>query len=224
VKRSLVYRALIVAAIAAAIIFVELHRDVFQGAALEHELNRFGRWAPVLFILSYAAATVLFVPGVVFTLTGGAIFGPLWGTVWNLTGATAGATLAFLTARYVAADWIEKVSGDRLQRIVGGVEAEGWRFIAFVRLVPLFPFNLLNYALGLTRIGLGTYVSASAVCMLPSTIAYTWLGYAGRQALSGGRDMVRNVLIAIAVVAAAALLPRFVRRLRGQGLVEAGEP
>ena len=68
---------------------------------------------------------------------------------------------------------------------IAGVEAEGWRFVAFVRLVPLFPFNLLNYALGLTRIPLAHYVLASLVCMAPGTIAYTWLGYAGREALAG---------------------------------------
>ena len=75
--------------------------------------------------------------------------------------------------------------GGRLRRLIDGVEAEGWRFVALMRLVPLVPFNLLNYALGLTRISLSAYVLASAVCMLPGAIAYTWLGYAGRSAAVG---------------------------------------
>ena len=90
-----------------------------------------------------------------------------------------GATVAFLLARYVAADWVRRTAGPRLERIIKGVEEEGWRFVAFVRLMPLIPFNLLNYALGLTRIPLLEYAVASVVCMAPGTLAYTWLGHAG---------------------------------------------
>jgi uncharacterized membrane protein YdjX (TVP38/TMEM64 family) len=100
---------------------------------------------------------VAFLPGAVFGLAGGALFGPVWGSLWNLIGATLGATLAFLAARYTAGDWVARRTGARLKALVEGVEAEGWRFVAFVRLVPLFPFNLLNYALGLTRIRLDHY-------------------------------------------------------------------
>ena len=88
-------------------------------------------------------------------MVGGALFGPLWGTLWNLSGATLGATLAFAIARYLGADWVARRAGERLVRLIRGVEEEGWRFVAFVRLVLLFPFNLVNYAFGLTRIGLG---------------------------------------------------------------------
>jgi uncharacterized membrane protein YdjX (TVP38/TMEM64 family) len=105
----------------------------------------------------------------------------------------------------------------RVKQLIAGVEAEGWRFVAFVRLVPLFPFNLLNYALGLTRIRLVDYVLASAVCMAPGTIAYTYLGYAGREAFSGGVGLVQKGLLALALLALAAFLPRIVRRLRGGG-------
>lgn len=223
-RRGLIYRLILTAALIGAIVLVALHRDLFQAARLEHELQRFGRWAPILFIVFYALATVLFVPGSAFSLAGGAFFGPLWGTIWNLAGATCGASLAFLTARYLASDWVTKKSGERLGRVMRGVETEGWRFVAFVRLVPLFPFNLLNYALGLTRIGFGIYVVTSAICMVPGALAYTWLGYAGRQAVSGGENTMRDVLIAVGVLATAALLPRLVRRFRGQPpFIEAGE-
>ncbi|HDO33984.1 MAG TPA: hypothetical protein ENH08_02555, partial [Chromatiales bacterium] len=132
----------------------------------------------------------------------------------NLTGATLGATLAFLLARYLGAAWVERKAGARLQRLNRGVEAEGWRFVAFVRLVPLFPFNLLNYALGLTRIRLGTYVLASYLFMLPGALAYTYLGYAGREALTGGAGLVRKALLALALLALVAFLPRLIGRLR----------
>ena len=139
---------------------------------------------------------MLFVPGSVMTLAGGALFGPLWGTLWNLIGAVLGATLAFVAARYVAAGFVARRAGARLKALVEGVEAEGWRFVAFVRLVPLFPFNLLNYALGLTRIRLAEYVIASAICMLPGTFAYTYLGYAGREAAAHGAGAIRNIALA----------------------------
>ncbi len=127
-------------------------RDLFDAATLSAWVEYAGAAGPIVFIAVYAAATVLFLPGALVTLAGGALFGPLWGTVWNLTGATLGSALAFLIARYLGADWVSRRAGPRLQRLNAGVADEGWRFIAFVRLVPLFPFNLLNYALGLTRI------------------------------------------------------------------------
>ena len=96
-----------------------------------------------------------------FGLAGGLLFGPLWGTILNLAGVMLGATAAFLVGRYVAADWVRSLTGPRLQRLVDGVEAEGWRFVAFVQLVPLFPFNPSNYAPGFTRISLKEYSVAS---------------------------------------------------------------
>jgi len=101
-----------------------------------------------------------------------------------------------------------------------GVASEGWRFVAFVRLVPLFPFNLLNYALGLTRISFITYLLATWVFMLPGAFAYSWLGHAGREALSGADGLVRNVTIALSLLAAVALLPRLVRKLRARPMLE----
>lgn len=80
-----------------------------------------------------------------------------------------------------------------------GIDSEGWRFVAFVRLVPFFPFNALNYALGVTRIPLWQYVLTSALAIFPGVLAYTWLGHASRQALAGGTHVVRNVLLAMAL-------------------------
>jgi len=131
-----------------------------------------GLWGPLAFGVIYALATVLFIPGPALTLGGGAMFGPVFGTFYNLTAATIGATIAFVIARYVAADWVEKRSAGGLLKIKHGVEAEGWRFVVFVRLVPLFPFNLLNYALGLTRIPLLQYVIASYIAMLPGAFLH----------------------------------------------------
>ena len=151
-----------------------------------------------MFILIYALVTVLFLPGSVITLAGGALFGPVLGTFLNLTGATLGAALAFLVSRYLASDWIADKAGGKVKQLINGVEGEGWRFVAFVRLVPLFPFNLLNYALGLTKIRFMHYLIATYVFMLPGAIAYTYLGYAGREAIGGGEGLIQKVLIAFA--------------------------
>ena len=198
----------------AAVGWAAFHRDQINLATLDAWLGSLGLWAPVGFVALYALATIAFVPGAIVTLAGGALFGPIWGSVWNLTGATLGATLAFLVARYLAGDWVERKAGGLFKKLIDGVDAEGWRFVAIVRLVPLFPFNLSNYVLGLTRIPLHHYVFATLVCMAPGAIAYTWLGYAGRGALSGETDVVRYGLLALGLLAAIALLPRLIRRLR----------
>jgi uncharacterized membrane protein YdjX (TVP38/TMEM64 family) len=215
-SRNLISRAVLVAALAAAIVWLGLHRELLQPATVERELQHFGRWAPIFFVLLYALATVLFVPGSVLTVAGGALFGPVWGTLWNLVGATLGATLAFVIARYVASDWVALRSGERLGGLMRGVEEEGWRFVAFVRLVPLFPFNLMNYAFGLTRIDLRGYVLASFVCMAPGAIAYTYLGYAGREAAFGQAGAIRKALLALALLAGVAFISRLVRRAKAR--------
>ena len=190
------------------------HRDQLDVAALREWADRAGVAAPVLFVAIYALGTLLFLPGSVITLAGGAIFGPILGTFYNLVGATLGALLAFLVARFLAADWVERKTGGRLKRLKEGVEKEGWRFVAFVRLVPLFPFNLLNYALGLTRIPPSQYLIATSVFIIPGTIAYTYLGYLGGEAAAGGEGLVQKGLLALSLLAVVAFLPRLVARLR----------
>jgi uncharacterized membrane protein YdjX (TVP38/TMEM64 family) len=190
-------------------------RDQINLATLDAWLAWLGLWAPLGYVILYAVGTVAFVPGAIFALAGGALFGPWWGTLWNLAGATLGATLAFLVARYIAGYWVTRKAGGLLKRVIDGVDAEGWRFVAFVRLVPLFPFNLSNYVLGLTRIPLRHYVLATLVCMVPGAFAYTWLGHAGRSALGGETDAVRYALLALGLLATIAVLPRLIGRLRG---------
>jgi uncharacterized membrane protein YdjX (TVP38/TMEM64 family) len=209
-----IYRLVLTVALLIAIVWIAFHRGLFAPGRWEQDLRRFGRAATLVFIGLYALATVLFIPGSALTLAGGALFGPIWGTLWNLTGATLGATLAFVIARYLASGWVAHRAGGRLARLITGVEEEGWRFVAFVRLVPVFPFNLVNYAFGLTQIRLSEYVLASLVCMMPGALAYTYLGYASREAVAGSASAIRNGFIAMALLAAVAFLPRLVHRLR----------
>jgi uncharacterized membrane protein YdjX (TVP38/TMEM64 family)/rhodanese-related sulfurtransferase len=193
------------------------YRDQLDVAALEAWVSSAGAAGSIVFMAIYVLGTVLFFPGAILTLAGGALFGPVLGTFLNLTGATIGATLAFLVARYLASDWVEQKTGGRVKQLKQGVEGEGWRFVAFVRLVPLFPFNVLNYALGLTRIKLSHYIIASYICMLPGAIAYTYLGYAGKEAVAGDLSVMKMVQIgsiALALLAMVFFLPRLIGRLR----------
>ena len=211
---SKVPRYLLLAALFAGIVWSVMHRGEFNGAALQAWIQHAGAWGPLAFMGVYAIATVLFLPGSVLTLAGGALFGPVWGTFYNLTGATLGATLAFLVARYLASDWATRKAGGRLKQLIEGVEGEGWRFVAFVRLVPLFPFNVLNYALGLTRIKFAHYLVTTYVCMLPGALAYTYIGYAGREAAAGGAGLIQKGLLALGLLALAVFLPCLIKRMR----------
>jgi len=210
-----IIRLALVVALIAAIAVALTYRDQFTVETIRAELDAFGVFAPLVFIAAYAVGAVVFLPGSVFTLAAGVLFGPWWGTLYALLGATAGATVAFFVARYVASEWVANKTGGRLKRLIDGVEREGWRFVALTRLVPLFPFNLLNYALGLTRIPALHYVVASFICMAPGAFAYAWIGHAGAKAVAGGEGTIQAILIALGVFAAVAFLPRLIKRFRG---------
>jgi uncharacterized membrane protein YdjX (TVP38/TMEM64 family) len=182
--------------------------------ALAVWVDGLGIWAPIGFVVIYAVATVALVPGGIFDLVGGALFGPYLGSAFNLLGGTLGAALAFLFARYIARDWAQARAGPRLQSIMRSVDEEDWRFVAFVRLVPVIPYNVTNYLLGITRIPFPRYVLATVVFMAPSTVAYTWIGHAGRQAIAGDTENIKYALIAVGLIALVLLVPRFYKKLR----------
>jgi uncharacterized membrane protein YdjX (TVP38/TMEM64 family) len=136
-----------------------------------------GVWAPVAFIAAYAVACVAFVPASLLTLGAGALFGVVKGTIYVLIGATLGATGAFLIARYVARDWISaRVQRDvRFAAIDRAIAEQGRKVVFLLRLSPVIPFNVLNYALGLTQVRLADFVIAS-IGMLPGTLLYVYTG------------------------------------------------
>ncbi len=214
-KSKLPLLILLVAGISLAIYY----RDQFDVQTLAGWIDGAGIAGPLLFMLIYVLGAIFFLPGSVLTLAGGALFGPWWGTFYNLTAATIGAIISFMIARYLASDWVEQKTGGRMKQLKEGVESEGWQFVAFVRLVPLFPFNLLNYALGLTRIKFSHYAIATYICMLPGAIAYTYLGYVGREAAGGGEGLIQKMMLALALLAIAAFIPKFIARLRQKPMV-----
>jgi uncharacterized membrane protein YdjX (TVP38/TMEM64 family) len=184
---------------------------------LQARIADLGNWGPIGFIALYGVATVAMVPGGIFDLAGGALWGPVLGSVINLAGGSLGAALAFLVARYLARDWVESKGGPRVQKVVRSVRSEGWQFVAFVRIVPIFPYNIVNYLFGLTRIPFHHYILATIVFMAPSTVAYTWIGHAGRAALQGDTNNIRYALAALALLAVVVMVPRFYKRMRSNG-------
>jgi uncharacterized membrane protein YdjX (TVP38/TMEM64 family) len=136
-----------------------------------------GFWGPLAFMIGYVIATVAFIPGSLLTLAAGAIFGIGMGVVYTFVGASIGATLAFLVSRYLARDAIEKrlEGNERFAAIDGAVAREGLKIVTLLRLSPVFPFNLLNYGLGLTQVRLRDYVLA-CFGMLPGTLLYIYYG------------------------------------------------
>lgn len=135
--------------------------------------------AVAMFILAYILQTAFSLPGAtLMTLAGGFLFGSLWGTLYVNIGATTGATLAFLAARYLFHDWVERKFGDRLGPIQEGFAKNAFSYLLTLRLIPLFPFFLVNLLSGLTRVQLSTYVVATAVGIIPGGFVYT---FAGRQ-------------------------------------------
>ncbi len=136
-----------------------------------------GAIAPIAYVLLYALAAVAFVPGTVLTLSAGVIFGFVQGTVYAWLGATLGATMAFLAGRYLVRGWVvQKIANrPRFQALDRAVSQAGFKIVLLTRLSPVFPFNLLNYAFGVTSVAGRDYVLGS-IGMLPITILYVYVG------------------------------------------------
>lgn len=186
-----------------------------------------GALGPAVFVVGYAVAVVAFVPGSVLTLAGGALFGLVEGVLYVFAAALLGSTAAFLIARHLARDAVAKrIEGDaRFAAIDRAVGEQGRKIVFLLRLSPVFPFNLLNYSLGLTRVRLVDYVVAS-IGMLPGTILYVYIGKLGGDvaAAAGGAGRERGpaewALLGIGL-GATALVTVLVTRIARRALTQA---
>jgi uncharacterized membrane protein YdjX (TVP38/TMEM64 family) len=137
-----------------------------------------GPLGPIVFIAIYVAACVLFIPGSILTIGAGVVFGVVRGSIYVSIAATLGATCAFLIGRYLARDWVaaKLEANPKFKAIDLAVAREGWKIVGLTRLSPVFPFNLLNYAFGVTRVSVREYIVASWAGMLPGTVMYVYIG------------------------------------------------
>lgn len=172
---------LLIAIAVAAAVGLWLGGAKLSGAVLRFAewVQSLGAWGPLVFILGYATATVAFAPAFILTLAAGVIFGLVKGALYTFIGATIGASLAFLIARYGARRAIEKkIAGNpKFAAIDGAVSKEGLKIVSLLRLSPVFPFNLLNYALGLTKVRFIDYL-LGCFAMIPGTLLYVYYGTA----------------------------------------------
>ena len=165
--------------------------------------------APLGFLAVHITASLLFIPRTLLAIVAGLLFGMGWGIVWAATGSVAGAVAGFLVARFVNSDLVDP---RRLGPIVGAVERGGWRAVAVLRLIPVIPHSLANYALGLTRLPLAAYSLGSLLGQLPLTIAYVDLGAAGGRLMRGSANWVAPTLIGLAALSLSLLIPAVARR------------
>ncbi len=175
-------------------------------------IKGFGPWGPLAYILVYSITPILFLPGLPVTIVAGLAFGPVYGTILALVGATIGASLAFFVARYFARSQIENLLEGKLKKIDEGVEKKGWIFVAITRLIPVFPFNLLNYAFGLTKIRFSHYAITSFICMFPATAAYVVLSSSLLDLLKG--KISPELIIGVALLAAVSTVPFIYNKLK----------
>jgi uncharacterized membrane protein YdjX (TVP38/TMEM64 family) len=184
-KRSAGLKYVLVAAAIVALLLVGRRLGGELTSAL-NAISALGPAAPLAFIAIYIIACVLFIPGSILTIGAGVIFGVLWGSIYVSVASTAGATAAFLVGRYLAREAVARriERNARFRSIDDAVAREGWKMVLLTRLSPVFPFNLLNYAYGLTRVRLAEYVVASWIGMMPATVMFVYIG-----ALSG--DLAR---------------------------------
>jgi uncharacterized membrane protein YdjX (TVP38/TMEM64 family) len=166
-----------------------------------------------IFILTYIVVTGLSLPGaVILTLAGGFVFGGVIGTLFVNLGATTGATLAFLAARYLLRDWVEQKFGRWIEPVQQGFAKNAFSYLLTLRLIPLFPFFVVNLVSGLTRVNVGTYVAATAIGIIPGSFVYA---YAGRQlgTLSSLKEIASpNVIGAFVLLGLLALAPIVYRK------------
>ncbi len=160
-------------------------------------MNTLGVFAPLFFLIFYCLATLCFLPTMVLTLAGGVLFGPILGTVFNLTGATIGAAVAFCISRHLVFDWVAKKKNARISKLMAGVDSQGWQFVALLRIVPIIPFNLVNYGLGVTQIKFSHYITTTAIFLIPTEIFFTYCGYAGMDILNHPQTFYKGTHLAL---------------------------
>ena len=142
----------------------------------------------LFFVCAHIVANAIGVPGTVLVIVGGAVYGLWWGTVWSVLGATLGAIAAFWLARYLLHDWFQKRFAHRpmFKKLNDTLCANGLSCVLLIRFSPISPFNVVNFAFGLTPVQVRFYALGTLIGIIPGTLVYTWLGVTGIEALSGG--------------------------------------
>jgi uncharacterized membrane protein YdjX (TVP38/TMEM64 family) len=171
--------------------------------------------APLVFLALHIVASLTFVPRSLLGIAAGLVFGVWWGLLWAALGSVIGAVAGFLIGRYVHAGLFDRARWSRFNAILDRTERGGWRMVMMVRLVPVIPHSLSNYALGLTRLRLADYALGSLLGQLPLTVAAVDLGAAGERAMRGAPDWILPTAIGFSALLLTLLIPALIRRRSG---------
>ncbi len=220
IKAPLWLRALVVILLVAMVVLlVYPERLDLSGtdsaARVKDLLVAYGGWAPAAFIVLHILLSIMFIPRLVMGIAAGLTFGFWGGMLWSMSGAMAGALVGFVLARYVRGDSVVVEDIPKLGPLLQRAEAGGWRSVMVARFVPLIPHPVLNYALGLTRVGTGEYLVGTFFGLLPSAIAYTEFGASSRDALTGRPDWMLPLLGSVVLLLASFALPKLAKRWIG---------
>lgn len=200
-------RVLLLLLLACGMVAVWLNRDALDPSALSRISVRYPA-APLVFLSLQVVASLLFVPRTMLGLVAGLAFGLWWGLVWAALGSVLGAVAGFLAARYINSGLIDLETLPKVGPILLRAEAGGWRAVTMLRLIPLLPHSLTNYALGLTRLSLVDYALGSLLGQLPMTVAYVGFGAAGGRMAAGQGGWIAPIAIGAVALALSILLPR----------------
>ncbi|MCE7792665.1 TVP38/TMEM64 family protein [Salipaludibacillus sp. CUR1] len=193
-------------------------------AAMQEFINSFGMLGYVIFVLVFVAVAVFMLPGAVLTIVAGITFGPVIGGILSLIGATLGAAAAFLVAKYLARDMIlKKFKGNPIfDKIDKGVEKNGVSFLILTRLVPVFPYNVQNYAYGLTSLGFAKYTGVSLITMAPGAFIYAFMaGQIVREGIS--LNLMLQFAAAGIILFLVSLIPKYLAKKKGIDMDELKE-
>lgn len=187
-------------------------KTVFNPYLFKDFIQQYEGYVEILFIAIYTVLTVVGVPGTVLTIVGGSLFGIWYGTVISIISATLGALLAFWAARYLFRSTAQRrfSQSKRLTKYQKAVLKQPFSFVLTTRLIPISPFNLVNYLFGLTSIDWWDYTKATFIGVIPGSFAYTWIGHSGEMAMKG-EDRI-SLFLALSFLAAISLIPLIYKR------------
>jgi uncharacterized membrane protein YdjX (TVP38/TMEM64 family) len=219
-KKAILKAAILLGFIAIAILLVRLPsvKQYLTADALGRYLDRFGIWAPVMFILIYAAGICLFLPGTLLTGVGAAIFGAYWGFVWVWIGAMLGASAAFFIGRTLGRDFAASLIGNRLKKYDDAIERNGFATVLYLRLV-YFPFTPMNFGMGLTKVHFWDYFAGTGLGIIVGTFIFTFLiGTLKEVWISGDWAGLLSfkVFFSIGLFIFSFSIPRIIKKIKGE--------
>jgi uncharacterized membrane protein YdjX (TVP38/TMEM64 family) len=193
-------------------------------------VNSLGMAGAIGFIVIYIVSTIAFLPAAILTLGAGVIFGVVWGSVYVFVGATLGSIAAFLIGRYLIRDWmVQKIAGNaKFRALDAAMGKSGFKLVLLTRLSPVFPFNFLNYAFGVTKISLADYTWAS-IGMVPGTVMYVYIGSLagsiaalgqGKPSINSGLQWTIQILGLVATLAVTVYSARLAQKALAETIEE----